>query len=329
MVTGPATLVVALVVLTCSFVITLAESAFLSVSPVRLNDLKADGDKRAIRVMALLAKKSKVVTSLIFIDILSDVILTLIIGNSLLNAGLVGFAVGALIASVSIAVCSTLIPMAIGMAIALPIALFMSRGVSVVTRIVSPLLAPLVRAVDEFERVLGKNPQTAADELTSYVGILVDNGRLGSDSAAFVQQAIRASGLAAADIATEVSDDERLPLVSTVRSALIKMGATQHVRLVVFDGSPSDIVGVVSFRSIAKAMSENRFDYPVSDFVFMPPVVARHDKLDSVFKKIVDAGVTVALVRDDGYLGIIGIGDITEKAMLATTRNRPVPPVPS
>ncbi|MDG6918601.1 MAG: DUF21 domain-containing protein [Nitrososphaerota archaeon] len=315
MIAGPAMLLVSLGVLACSFVVTLAESAFLSVSLVRLNDLKAS-DKRAARVMLLLAEKPKVVTSLIFVDILSDVLLTLIIGSTLFNAGLVGFAVGAIIASVLIAVCSTLIPMAIGMAVPLPIALSMSYGVFVVSKVVSPLLAPLVRAVDEFGKVLGKNPQTAADELVSYLGILVDNGRLNSESAVFVEQAIRASGLSAYDIATSVGDGETLSTVATVRDALVKMGAVQRARLVVVDGSPSGIVGIVSFKSISKAVAEGKFDSPVSECTFTPPIVERKDKLDSVFKRMVDAGVTAALIKDGDYIGVIGVNDITESALM-------------
>nr|WP_276977857.1 CNNM domain-containing protein [Ferrimicrobium acidiphilum] len=315
MVSGLVMLLAALAVLTCSFVVTLAESAFLSVNLVRLNDLKVS-DKRAVRVMHLLVEKPKVITSLIFVDIMSDVLLTLIIGSTLFNAGLVGFAVGALIASVLIAICSTLIPMTIGMAIAIPLSLAMSRAVLVITKVISPLLAPLVHAVDEFERALGKNTQTATDDLVSYMGMLVDNGKLESNSALFVEQAIRALGLSVSDIATQIENNEKLPIVATVRDALINMGTTQRTRLVVFDGSPSDIVGIVSFMSISKAIAEGKFDSSVSECVFMPPIVKRNDKLDAVFKQMIDARITVALIKEGDYVGVIGINDITEKALL-------------
>src|SRR5208283_3143499 len=116
------------------------------------------------------------------------------------------------------------------------------------------------------------------------------------------------------DVATPAEKIVSVEADATVMEALKVMGSSRHPRIPVFDKGNAVYVGVVTFRSLAKGISENGVSGKTLNYLVQPARVEADATIASAMDSMSSAGVTIAFVYQDGkMIGVITITDLLER----------------
>lgn len=303
-------LVAAALVLT--FIASLAEASYLVVSPVDIHERMKAGDKRAKHVLKLLEEKPKLISTAVFLEVLSNVVLAILVGNAMSSyLGPLGLAIGVIIVTFSEAVFFTLLPMTLGIGSATTTALDLASMLVVLDRVLGPVTVPLTRFAQKIAGKISKDgKQGVEEEFESYVEMMVEQGDLLHEAGIVVNNALKGSKLLARDIAVPISGIVSVKDTDSVSNVLRAMGSSKHQRLPVVDAS-GEVVGAVSFRSLAKALANGMFDASVSSYVYDPPTVKTTANLYYVLDAMNSTGVAVAFVYEDArFYGMVSLTSV-------------------
>jgi CBS domain containing-hemolysin-like protein len=103
---------------------------------------------------------------------------------------------------------------------------------------------------------------------------------------------------------------------TTVMEALKVMGSSHHPRIPVFGRDKGEFVGVVTFRSLTKGLSEWRLHEPVSSFIAQAVKVDADESIATVADRMSKEGVTIAFVYREGkMIGVITLSDLLERIL--------------
>jgi CBS domain containing-hemolysin-like protein len=118
------------------------------------------------------------------------------------------------------------------------------------------------------------------------------------------------------DVATPVEKIVSVKANATAKEALNVMGSSHHPRIPVFDEAKSEFVGVVTFRSLAKGISENGMDGETLEYLVQPAKVQADDSIASAMDSMSGAGVTIAFVyQEEKMIGVITVTDLLERIL--------------
>ncbi len=304
-----------------SFWSSLVEATYLTLHPVTLRQSASAGTPGAVRAMAIINEKTKLVSVTTFIDTFSNVVLASCMGLIFSSAfGPLGWVYSALLGSLVIMTLLFLLPKAIGIENSPRMAVALSSSCQTVMEVLSPIAVPLTsfaRALSE--RIVGKpgyKNKDLADEFEDVVALLEQSGHIEPDAGRLLRTALSSSRTTAGDVATPMEKTIVVPGSATVFEALKLMGLTGHPRMPVYDEEKKIYIGAVTFRSVAKAIGRGLLEIPVTDYIVQPARVSRDETVTSVLEKMQEAATTIALVYDgDNALGILTLSDIIEQIM--------------
>lgn len=305
-----------------SFWSSLVEATYLTLRPFSLSSAIGGASTRAASALVIVNEKTKLVSVTTLTDTLSSVVLATTIGL-VLSAyfGPIGWVYSAIGGSFVIMTMLYLLPKAIGIENALRMSLFLAPSTKVVIDFLSPLAVPLTSLARRLsERIVGKpgyREVDLADEFEDVVTMLEKAGHIEPDSGRLLRTALKSSRRTdAVDAMTPEDEVVSIPRTATVFDALKAMGETSHPRMPIFDHERGEYVGVVTFRTISKAISRNQLDSGIHDYMIQPARVSASDALATVIELMQDAGTTIAFVFDgDKMIGVVTLSDIIERLL--------------
>jgi CBS domain containing-hemolysin-like protein len=131
-----------------------------------------------------------------------------------------------------------------------------------------------------------------------------------------IRTTLASSQYAVTDIATAVERIVSVDSEATLMEALKVMGNSHHPRIPVYDRAGNTYIGVVTFRSLAKGISDGRLGEKASAFVVQPAKVEAGASIASAVDAMSAAAVTVAFVYQDGKMvGVITVTDLLERIL--------------
>jgi CBS domain containing-hemolysin-like protein len=155
-----------------------------------------------------------------------------------------------------------------------------------------------------------------ADELEELIDMLEAGGKIEPDAGRILRTTLAASR---SDVLSSMTPIEKIVSVdsdSSVMEALKVMGKTSHPRIPVYDKSQGQYVGVLTFRSLSKGISEERLADPVTKHMVMPARVEADEPISAVAERMSKAGVTMAFVYREGrIIGVITLTDLLERIL--------------
>ncbi len=302
----------------CSAFFSMSETAFTSVSEVRLRKLANDGDKKAEKALRILGNYDRLLT-------------TILIGNNIVNIGattiatlafaiLLGQATGSLVSTVVM----TLLVLTFGEIMPKTVAkrrperyvLKLVTVVGVTETLLSPLswvFGKITRAVSD--RMGGED--TAAmteDELEVAIDGLQDDGVIEESEGELIKSAIRFDDTPVSEVYTPRMDVVALDVRSTVQETGRLFSDSGFSRIPVYDGKIDNIIGV----AYAKQFYTHIFDkdnFALKDIVSPVKYVPETMSIASVFNDFQKSKVHLAVVLDSygGTMGIVTLEDILEE----------------
>ncbi|MDG7008662.1 MAG: DUF21 domain-containing protein [Nitrososphaerota archaeon] len=304
-----------------SFWTSLVEATYLTLRPFSLSSSIGSGSASATTALAIVSEKTKLVSVTTFVDTIANVVLATTIGLILSGTfGPIGWVYDAILGSFVIMTLLYLLPKAIGIENALKMSLALARSTKVVMTALSPVAVPLANIARRLSELLvgkpGYKKVDLAAEFEAVVTMLEKSGHIEPDAGRLLRTALASSKQSAIDAVTPVNEIVSVDSEATILGALKAMGESNHPRMPVYDAQRKIYIGAVTMRTLLKAVSHNRIDAKIHDYIIQPAKVSGDDGLATLIDKMQDAATTIAFVFDDGNMvGIITLSDILERLL--------------
>ncbi len=293
------------------------ETAFSSINRTRLKAIAEKGNKRATLALNLEENYDKLIS-------------TILIGNNIVNIALATLATiffvnlinGEIGATVSTAVTTLVVlifgeitPKSIAKDMPEKFAMFSAPIINVLIFIFTPLnlifslwkkLVSLLFKAEEEENM-------AQEELLLMVEEAQQEGDLDEDESDLLRNAIEFNDLKAEDILTHRVDLEGVPVGATKEEIAKLFTETRFSRLLVYEESIDNIVGVIHQKDFY--VGSGVIDGDLSEIVSPPLFIHKSEKINDLLKLLQKEKSHIAIVIDEygGTLGIVTMEDILEE----------------
>lgn len=298
------------------------ETAFASVNPARLKNLKDDRGKVKDKIAFYISEHY------------DSALATILIGNNFVNnaassvatvivIGIIGESYS-WVATISI----TVLVLIFGEILPKTVAKNIPEKVSGITAwpifILHIILRPVVLIIDGFIKVLSflwkesvsDNTTVSEDDLENMLDIAEDEGILEEEQCDLIQNALDFDEVLAYEVITPRVDMEAIDIRDSFSKNLQILFNTTYSRIPVYEDTPDKIVGILHLNKFYKELAEST-DGKVSirSILSEPIYVHKTMALPDVLDKMREEKKHMAIVLDEygGTMGIITMEDILEQ----------------
>lgn len=310
--------IVIIVLLLFSAYFSSIETAFASISRVRLKTLNERGDKRCRQ-------------ALFVVDNFDKAISTILIGNNIVNMSLAAYvtvlvthewgigavSISTIITTIVIFFAGEMLPKSIGKKYSERFALGAASSLCFFMRIFTPLsfvftkIGGLAASFTKGDREVS----VTEDELHDLVESMTDDGDLDLEQGELVRSALVFGEVTVESILTSRVDLDALDVDMSCEDILASIKKSRHSRLPVYEGSIDNIIGILQIRKYIKAFLESRKAPEVRDILDEAYFVHRSANIDDLLPVLSSRKTYMAVVTDSygGTLGIVTVEDILEE----------------
>ena len=294
-----------------------AETAYSSVNKARLKGLADNGNFLARIAVRLDGDFDRLLTTVLIGNNLVNIALTAVATMLLVN--LYGARNGALLSTVIV----TPVVIFLGEITPKSIAREYPEHIALVAApllwAMQWLLYPLNALFALWKRMLSRMmklpelPRMSQEELLMLVDEVQHDGSIDKDEGALLRNAIKFTECPAEDIITHRVDLAAVPADATREEVAAKFIETEYSRLLVYEESLDNIVGVLVLKDFFA--SSQKPEWRIKDILTPPFFVQKTEKIDDVLKKLQTTRSQMAVVLDEfgGTLGILTVEDILEE----------------
>ena len=254
-----------LVLLIVAAVFCAAETALLSASKARLYQLAREGNPKAAQVLAILKHPEQMLATILIILTLVPVITSaLITGVTHALFGSVGVAIATALLAVAILLLGEAFPKALGTRYPEPIALTLAPLVSLTVRVFEPLTRGMRLLNTGLLRLIGLaskgQPAYTEADVRGAINLGLEHGTLAPSQHQMLDAVLDLNVLTLKDIMVHRSAMVGLDINTPAEDLPKKLGELRHSRVLVWDDSPDDLLGILNVRDylLALANVENR-----------------------------------------------------------------------
>ena len=310
-----------LLLICCSAFFSASEMAYSSCNPIRLENLRDEGSRRAG-------------TALRIAEHFDDALSAILIGNNLANIGASSLTsvlvillsgsdrltgLGTLILTIVIIIFGETIPKICAKKSANRFSLRFAYTVRFLTVVLYPVVWIVVKLVALLTFFLreekdDENGEEAVEELHSIIETAEDEDVLDEDQSELLRSAIEFSEISALEVMTARVDVEAIDLEDDWDEIIAQIEASSYSRLPVYEGSVDNIVGVLYLNRFLKTLADGgRVD--IRGLLMPPCYVYKTMKLPAVLSQLRRAKQHLAVVTDEygGTLGVLSMEDVLEQ----------------
>jgi putative hemolysin len=313
--------VVLVVAAALSFFSALVEATYLTVKQVSLFSMQKDGSNRARSALKITDQKTRLVSVTTLIGTFANVALATTAGIVFSDAfGPPGWLVSIVFGSVMIMIFLDLVPKTIGIEDPVGMAILLAPGVAAAAKALSPVAQPLMNVSRGIATSITGKPVYSKDdiseELETRIDMLEEDGQIEPDAGRILRTTLASSKYDVKDATTPIEKIISVDSETTVLEALKVMGSSHHPRIPVFGKDVGQFIGVVTFRSLTRGLSEGKLNEPISAFVIQAARVDADESIATVADRMSKRGVTIAFVyRNNKMIGVITLSDLLERIL--------------
>jgi len=279
-----------------------SETALTAVSLARAEALRKDGQGGS---KALLHLKENSTSMLI----------TLLIGNNLVNIGASAFAtvvateyLGALGPGVAVGVLTFLIlvfgeitPKSLAIRHSVRVSLAVAPIVLLLMRILFPLVWVFERLIALVHKMtdIKETPTVTEAELVHLLMFGTQEGTIEKDEAKIIERVFAFNDLVVADVMTSRHKMFILNEEMTIKEALPKIAEVGFSRVPVYSGSEENISHIIHWNDIATAIADNQIDKPLKEIGIDPIFALINQPIDHLFADLQRQKRLLAIVVDE------------------------------
>lgn len=305
---------VVLVVMSAYFSAT--ETAFTSINKTRLKSMVEKGDKKAELVLSIAENYDKLLS-------------TILVGNNIVNIALAsmgaalfvklfpiyGAAISSVVITIIVLIFGEISPKSIAKDAPEGFAMFSAP----IIRAFIVILTPVNFLFSSWKKLLAKiikveeNGKMSQEELLVLVDEVEQDGTIDTDEGDLLRNAIEFTEQRAEDVLTHRVDIEAVPLDVDKKEVARLFAETRFSRLLVYDESIDNIVGVVHLKDFYD--EEGIADKSIEELMSTPVFAQRTEKINDLLKELQTNKSHIAVILDEfgGTLGIVTMEDILEE----------------
>ena len=311
--------VIALLVLFSAF-FSSTETAFSSVSKIRLKNKAENGDKKAAKALYIVENYDNALSAILvgnnIVNIASSALATLLFVSFLGDA--TGTIVSTIVLTIVVLVCGEVIPKNFAIENNEQICIAFAGVLRFFMIIFTPVTFLLLKLTDGVKKLSSKNkeksPTVTEDELKYIVESIEEEGVLEEQESELVQSALEFDEKTAYDILTprvdmiavDADDD-----IENIKELILK---ERFSRIPVFKDNIDNIIGVIYSRDFLEAMLTEK-NPDINSLIQPAYFIYRSKKLSSLLADFKYKKLHFAVVTDDygGTLGIVTMEDLLEQ----------------
>ncbi len=311
--------IILLLLLACAVYFALAETAYASVSRVRIKAKADHGERRAKRALDILDHIDKAITTVLIgtniVHLTAAAYVTVLVTR---RWGVGAVTAGTLITTLVVFFIGEMLPKSIAKKYSERLSLATAGSLYFFMGLFTPVSWFLTKIGDLAARISPSDPELTVteDELYDIIENMTDEGNLSEERGELLSSALEFSDIpvesvvtARVDVAAIDVDDSPEEILDTIRSQ-------RHSRIPVYEGSIDHVIGVLQIRKYIRACVANHG--PVGDIrpLLDETMFVHHSKtIDDLLPEMSRRKVNLAVVTDNygGMLGIVTVEDILEE----------------
>lgn len=293
------------------------ETAFASVSKIKMKTAMERGDARAEKVLGILENFDRAVTTiLIGTNIVHLVIASMVTVLVTRRWGLSAVTVGTLVTTIAVFFWGEMLPKSIGKRYSERLALATAGSLRFFMRLFSPISFVLTKIGQAVAKLSGDSEEVSVteDELYDIIEDMTDGGALDEDQGELISSALEFGDITVDSILTARVDLEAINVTDPPEKIVEYLKAHRHSRYPVYEETTDHIIGTLQLRKYLRAYRKDKqpdlralLDEPF--FIHYSMSVA--DLLEDISEK----KLSMAIVLDDfgGTRGIVTVEDVLEE----------------
>lgn len=309
-----------IVLLFCSAAASASETAFFSLSPSQLNEIRSSKTTVNKRIVSLLENSKLLLATILIINNLVNVgivILSTFLVNQHLDFSsnpLLGFLFQVVIITSLLLLLGEIIPKVVATRKPVRIASFLATPLNIIQRILYPfsmLLVNSTRFIDK--RYAHKYINITLDDISNAIDITAD-GKVDDEDRKIMKSITRFGDINAREIMSPRVDltviDDSLPF-NKVLKIIIESG---YSRIPVYNDTPDTITGILYIKDLLPYLSAaDTFDW--KSLARPPFFIPENKPINDLMQEFQEKKIHVAVVVDEygGTSGIITLEDIIEE----------------
>ena len=313
----PKIIVIVILVLMSAY-FSATETAFSSLNKTRIKTMAEKGDKKAALVYKLSEKYDKLISTILIgnniVNILAASLGTLLFIDILSDENL-GTTVSTAVITVALLIFGEISPKTLAKNSPERFAVVAAPIINVLIILLTPLnflfslwqsLLLKIFKVEETQKI-------SQEELLMIVDEVQQEGSIDDDDSELIRSAIEFRDLRAEDILTHRMDLEAVMLNCDKQMIAETFSTTKFSRLLVYDESIDNIVGVIHQKDFY--INGSITDKEISEIMTKPIFVQKTEMINDLLKQLQKEKSHVAVVLDEycGTLGIVTMEDILEE----------------
>lgn len=304
--------------LVCAAYFAAAETAYASVSRVRIKTRAEKGDRRAGKALEILDQFEKAITTILIgnniVHLATASVATLIATR---RWGLSAAAVATVVTTMVVFFAGEMLPKSIGKRYSERIALAVAPFLRFLMRVFGPISSLLAMIGSGVVKLTGKNTEVTVteDELYDIIENMKDEGELDAEKGELVHSALMFNDITVESVLTARVDVIAIDVETDAEEIIHLIREQYHSRIPVYRGSIDNIIGILQIRKYIKAYMKQGGTVELESLLDTPYFIHQSSKIDDLLRSMSLRKLNMAVVTDNygGTLGIVTIEDILEE----------------
>lgn len=297
----------------------LTETAIASVSKNRIKVLCEKGNRRALKVFYVIEHFEDAITTLLICTNIAHIaaasLVTVIVTR---KWGLSAVTASTFITTLAMFFVGEMLPKSIGKKLSTQACLSCAGLLVILMKVLKPLsglLSGIGKVTLKLVKVNDEEVSVTEDEIYDIIEDLAEEGSIDAEQSELISSALSFGDVTVASILTPRVDVEGFDINMPPNEVLAFLMEQNHSRVVVYDKSVDNIVGVLRIRKFFKSYIEKKVIPDVKKV--MDEVYYAHGSMpiDELFTNMSNNRLNMAVILDGygGTLGIVTVEDILEE----------------
>ncbi len=304
--------------LLCAAYFAAAETAYASVSRMRIKTKADKGDQRAETALEILDQFEKAITTILIgnniVHLATASVATLIATR---RWGLSAVAISTVITTMVVFFAGEMLPKSIGKRYSERIALALAPPLRFLMRVFSPISSLLTLIGSGVAKLTGSDTEVTVteDELYDIIENMKDEGELDAEKGELVHSALMFDDITVESVLTARVDVIAIDIEADSETVIRLIREQYHSRIPVYRGSIDNIIGILQIRKYIKAYMKQGTSVDLESLLDAPYFIHQSSKIDDLLRAMSLRKLNMAVVTDNygGTLGIVTVEDILEE----------------
>jgi len=312
----PAIIILALLFGAAYFAV--AETAFASVSRIKLKAAADRGEKRAKKAMFVLDNFDKAITTILIgtniTHLAAASYVTVIVTR---KWGLSAVSISTVVTTIVVFFVGEMLPKSIAKKYSERFSLGTAGSLCFFMRIFSPISFILTGIGSAVAKLTpGDNEVTVTEEeLYDIIETMTDEGELDDEQAELMQSALAFGEVTAETVLTARVDMTAIDVNSPSETLMPLIKEMRHSRIPVYEGTVDNIIGILQIRKYIIAYLNEGPEVDLRSLLDEPHFIHSSTNIDELLSVMSSKKINMAVVTDNygGTLGIVTVEDILEE----------------